>query len=65
MEQAPRNSSPKFYRRASIAFFLIALFLTVMAIVCHDWVYGAFAVITFLNAVMTTLKVVSLQETKQ
>ena len=65
MEQTPHNSSPTFYRRASIAFFAIALLLAVTAVVRHDWVYAAFAGITFLNGLMTRLKSISLRETKQ
>jgi hypothetical protein len=65
MEQTPHNSSPRFYKKASIAFFAIALLLAATAVIRHDWVYGAFAGITFLNGVMTTLKTISLRETKQ
>jgi hypothetical protein len=65
MEQRlQRKSSPEFYKRATIAFFAIALILTIVAIKRHDWVYGAFAGITFLNGLMTTLKTISLRETK-
>jgi hypothetical protein len=28
----------------------------------HDWVYWAFAGITFLNAIMTTLKFITIRE---
>jgi hypothetical protein len=65
MEQPQRNSSPKFYKNAAILFYLLTFFLSWQAIVHRDWAYGAFAGITFLNAVMTTLKLISLRETKQ
>jgi hypothetical protein len=65
MEQQSRNASPQFYKNAAILFFIITVILSWQAIAHRDWVYGAFAGITFLNAIMTTLKVVSLQETKQ
>jgi hypothetical protein len=65
MDQQSYNSSPSFYKKASIAFFVVALVLAWQAIVHRDWAYGAFAGITFLNAIMTTFKLISLQETKQ
>lgn len=64
MEQPQRNSSPAFYKKATIVFFTIAFVLGWAAIVRRDWVYGAFAGITFLNGLMTTLKTISLRETK-
>ncbi|HEX4605784.1 MAG TPA: hypothetical protein VH724_17415 [Candidatus Angelobacter sp.] len=65
MEQPPRSTSPKFYKNAAILFYVIGGILLWQAIVHRDWAYGAFAGITFLNAVMTTLKLISLRETKQ
>jgi len=64
-EQPPHSTSPKFYRNAAILFFVIGCVLVWQAIAHHDWVYGAFAGITFLNALMTTRKLISLRETKQ
>ena len=65
MEQKlQRNASPGFYKKATIAFFVIAFVLAVIAIVRRDWFFGAFAGITFLNGLMTTLKTISLRETK-
>lgn len=64
-EQPQHSTSPKFYRNAAIVFFVIGCILAWQAIGRHDWVYGAFAGITFLNALMTTLKLISLRETKQ
>ena len=64
MEQQ-KSTSPKFYRNAAILFFVIGCILVWQAIVRHDWVFGAFAGITFLNALMTTFKLISLRETKQ
>jgi drug/metabolite transporter superfamily protein YnfA len=65
MEQTERSTSPVFYKKASIAFFVIAIILTWQAIAHKDWTYAAFAGITFVNGVMTTLKAISLRETKQ
>jgi hypothetical protein len=65
MDQPQRNTSPKFYKNAAILFFVIGCVLVWQAVARHDWVYGAFAGITFLNALMTTLKLISLRETKQ
>ena len=65
MDQSQRSTSPKFYRNAAILFFVISCVLVWQAIAHHDWVYGAFAGITFLNALMTTWKLISLRETKQ
>jgi len=65
MEQQARNTSPKFYKNAAILFFVIGCMLVWQAVVRHDWVLGVFAGITFLNALMTTLKLISLRETKQ
>jgi len=65
MDQISTTSSPRFYRNAAILFFVIGCVLLWQAIGRHDWVYGAFAGITFLNALMTTLKLISLRETKQ
>jgi hypothetical protein len=65
MEQQQRSTSPKFYKNAAILFFVIGCMLVWQAIVRHDWVLGVFAGITFLNALMTMLKLISLRETKQ
>ena len=64
MEQPQRTTSPSFYRNATILFVVIGCILVWQAIARHDWVLGAFAVITFLNALMTTFKLISLRETK-
>jgi hypothetical protein len=60
-----RSTSPKFYRNATILFFVIGCILLWQAIVRRDWFYGAFAGVTFLNALMATLRIISLRETKQ
>jgi hypothetical protein len=65
MEHEQKSTSPTFYRNAAILFFVIGCILVWQAIVRHDWVFGAFAGITFLNALMTTFKLISLRETKQ
>ncbi len=58
------SSSPQFYRNAAVLFFLIGGALLWAAITHHDWVYWAFAAITLLNAVMSTLKFYQVRETK-
>jgi predicted acyltransferase len=63
MEPQP-TTSPKFYKNAAIVFFVIGCVLVWQAFARHDWVLGAFAGITFLNALMTALKLISLRETK-
>jgi hypothetical protein len=65
MEQPQRNASPGFYKNAAIVFYVIGSLLVVMAIVRRDWVYGAFGGITLLNALMTTLKLISIRETRK
>jgi len=65
MDQRERSTSPKFYRNAAILFFVIGCVLAWQAVARHDWVYGAFAGITFLNYLMTTLKLISLPTNKQ
>jgi hypothetical protein len=63
-EQPQRaNSSPQWYRNIAITFFMITAILTWAAFTKHDWVYGAFAIITGLNAIMTTLKFITVRET--
>jgi len=65
MMDQQRSTSPQFYKNAAILFFVIGCVLVWQAFARHDWVLGAFAGITFLNALMTTLKLISLRETKQ
>ncbi|HET9183142.1 MAG TPA: hypothetical protein VFP59_13480 [Candidatus Angelobacter sp.] len=62
-QQEKRNASPLWYRNTAIIFFTIAAILLWAAITKHDWVYWAFAGITFLNAIMTTLKFLTIRET--
>jgi hypothetical protein len=64
-EQLPQrtNSSPEWYRNIAIIFFTIAAILAWAALLKHDWTYGAFAIITSLNAIMTTLKFITVRET--
>jgi hypothetical protein len=62
-EQRRANSSPRWYRNIALVFFMIAAILTWAAITRHDWLYGAFAIITTLNAIMTTLKFITVRET--
>jgi hypothetical protein len=64
MDPQQRTTSPKFYKNAAIVFFVIGCVLVWQAFARHDWVLGAFAGITFLNALMTTLKRISVRETK-
>jgi hypothetical protein len=63
-QQQQRSASPKFYKNAAILFYIIAFILSWQAIVHRDWTYAAFAAITLLNAIMTTLKLISMRETK-
>lgn len=62
-QQEKRSASPLWYRNTAIIFFTIAAILLWAAITKHDWVYWAFAGITFLNAIMTTLKFLTIRET--
>jgi len=62
-QQQRANSSPRWYRNVALIFFMIAAVLTWAAITRHDWLYGAFAIITTLNAIMTTLKFITVRET--
>jgi len=62
-QQQRTNSSPQWYRNIALTFFMIAAILTWAAIMKRDWVYGAFAIITALNAIMTTLKFITVRET--
>jgi len=64
MTEQQRVTSPKFYKNAAVVFYVIGFILLWQAIVHRDWAYGAFAAITFLNAIMTTLKLISIRETK-
>lgn len=65
MENEKRSASPLWYRNTAIIFFTIAAVLLWAAITKHDWVYWAFAGITFLNALMTTLKFLTIRETER
>ncbi len=62
MDQPRTNASPQWYRNIAIIFFTITAVLLWAAITRHDWVYWAFAGITFLNAIMTTLKFITVRE---
>lgn len=64
-QQEKRSASPLWYRNTAILFFTIAAILLWAAITKHDWVYWAFAGITFLNAIMTTLKFLTIRETER
>lgn len=63
MDNEKRSASPNWYRNTAIVFFAIAAVLVWAAITRHDWVYWAFAGITLLNAIMTTLKFLTVRET--
>ena len=63
MEQPQRNASPGFYKKAAIVFYGIGGILVFVAIARRDWVYGAFGGITLLNALMTTMKFISIRGT--
>jgi hypothetical protein len=57
-----RAASPLWYRNTAVVFFVIAAALVWAAVTRHDWVYWAFAGITLLNAIMTTLKFISVRD---
>jgi hypothetical protein len=62
MDQPKRTSaSPEWYRNTAIIFFLIAAVLFWAALTRHDWLYWAFAGITFMNGIMTTFKFITLR----
>jgi len=63
-EKQRASGSPQWYRNVAMIFFVIAGVLLWAAITQHDWVYWAFAGITALNAIMTTLKFFQARETK-
>jgi len=58
-----KGASPVWYRNTACIFFLIAGWLVFWGITKHDWIYWAFAGITALNAIMTTLKYLAVRET--
>jgi hypothetical protein len=60
--QQQRSASPQWYRNTAVIFFVIAAALVWAALTRHDWVYWAFAGITLLNAIMTTLKFISVRD---
>jgi uracil DNA glycosylase len=62
MDNEKRSASPLWYRNTAIIFFSIAAVLVWAAVAKHDWVYWAFAGITLLNAVLTTLKFLTVRE---
>jgi hypothetical protein len=61
-EQQRSAASPQWYRNTAVIFFVIAAVLVWAAVTRHDWVYWAFAGITLLNAIMTTLKFISVRD---
>jgi len=64
-EQQPQRTgaSPTWYRNTAIIFFAIAGALVWTALTKHDSIYWWFAAITIMNAIMTTLKYVTVRET--
>jgi hypothetical protein len=62
-QQQRTSASPTWYRNTAIIFFVIAGVLVWAGIKRHDWIYWAFAAITLLNAIMTTLKFIAVKET--
>lgn len=66
MDQPQRtNASPEWYRNIAIIFFLLAAVLLWAALTRHDWLYWAFAGITFLNGIMTALKFITVREIRK
>jgi len=64
-QQRRTNASPEWYRNIAIIFFLLAAVLLWAALTRHDWLYWAFAGITFLNGIMTTLKFITVREIRK
>lgn len=62
-QQQRTGASPTWYRNTAIIFFVIAGALVWAGFTKHDWIYWAFAGITLLNAIMTTLKFIAVRET--
>ena len=62
MDNEKRSASPRWYRNTAIIFFAIAAVLVWAGLRKHDWVYWAFAGITLLNALLTTLKFLTVRE---
>lgn len=60
---AESSPSPIFYRAIAAVFFVIGGLLIWRAVVQHDWFYWAFAAVTLLNALMSTLKSFVVRET--
>ncbi|HET7873300.1 MAG TPA: hypothetical protein VFL42_12355 [Terriglobales bacterium] len=61
-QQQRAAASPQWYRNTAVIFFVIAAVLVWTAITRHDWVYWAFAGITLVNAIMSTLKFISVRD---
>lgn len=52
-----------FYRVIAAVFFVISGLLIWRAVASHEWFFWAFAAITLLNALMSTLKSFVVRET--
>jgi hypothetical protein len=57
------SPSPTFYRVVAVLFFAIGGVLIWYAITHHEWFYWAFAAVTLLNGLMSTLKSFVVRET--
>jgi hypothetical protein len=57
-----RPSSPGFYKGMAIVFFLLGGIFIWVAMREHGWFYLAFAAITILNGLMSTLKFLAARE---
>jgi len=57
------SPSPTFYRVVAVVFFAIGAVLVWLAITRHEWFFWAFAAVTLLNGLMSTLKSFVVRET--
>jgi len=56
MEQSQNKPTPGFYKFMALVFLILAVVFIWAAIRQHSWFYGAFGIITVINALMSTLK---------
>ncbi len=60
---APQRSRSGFYKGVAILFFALGAVFIWAAIRQHSWYYGAMAIITVLNGLMSTLKSMAVRDT--
>jgi hypothetical protein len=59
-----QQGSPTFYKGMAFVFFLLGGVFVWAAVRQHSWFYGAFAIITIINAFMSMLRSGAAGETK-